>query len=200
MSPTTTPKASAQTASPIENFAISGCNTAASGLNPFSCSYGADALEVTPSTRASRFFEGPAAGLGRLPLIFQQLPRWRHRPGMDWIAVLRHGAILRTACRAVRSATDTRQRMLPLHSFLALTVISLLCTLGHVSAAQAANDPDLTVSEKELAETYFKDCMKDWDDATHMTRKDWERTCRRVTNDRARFRMQQQLDQRTKQN
>jgi hypothetical protein len=33
-----------------------------------------------------------------------------------------------------------------------------------------------------------------------MTRKDWERTCRRVTNDRARFRMQQQLDQRTKQN
>ena len=85
MSPTTTPKASAQTASTIENFAISGCNTAASGLNPFSCSYGADALEVTPSTRASRFFEGPAAGLGRLPLIFQQLPRWRHWP--EWIGL-----------------------------------------------------------------------------------------------------------------
>jgi hypothetical protein len=90
--------------------------------------------------------------------------------------------------------------MFPLHSFLALMVISLLCTVGHVSAVQAANDPELTVSEKELAETYFKDCMKDWDDATHMTRKDWERTCRRVTNDRARFRMQQQLDQRIKQN
>jgi hypothetical protein len=79
-------------------------------------------------------------------------------------------------------------------------VIALLCTLGHASTALAANDPELTVGEKELAETYFKDCMKDWDDATHMTRRDWERTCRRVTNDRARFRMQQQLDQRTKQN
>jgi hypothetical protein len=90
--------------------------------------------------------------------------------------------------------------MFPSHPFLALVLVSLLCMLGLAATAQAANDPELTVSEKELAETYFKDCMKDWDDATHMTRKDWERTCRRVTNDRARFRMQQQLDQRIKQN
>jgi hypothetical protein len=92
--------------------------------------------------------------------------------------------------------------MFRLRSFPTLTAVGLLCALalGHASTVKAATDPELTVSEKELAETYFKDCMKDWDEATHMTRRDWEITCRRVTSDRARFRMQQQLDPRAKQN
>ena len=30
-------------------------------------------------------------------------------------------------------------------------------------------------------------CLRDWDAATHMTRQEWARTCRRVVSDRAQF-------------
>jgi hypothetical protein len=41
--------------------------------------------------------------------------------------------------------------------------------------------------------------MKDWDSSTHMTKRDWERVCRRVATDRTKFRMQQeQSEQRMK--
>ena len=29
----------------------------------------------------------------------------------------------------------------------------------------------------------FTQCMKDWDAKTHMTKQEWERTCRRVTDE-----------------
>lgn len=34
---------------------------------------------------------------------------------------------------------------------------------------------------------WFTQCMQDWDSTTHMTKKDWERTCRRVTLERTKF-------------
>jgi hypothetical protein len=44
---------------------------------------------------------------------------------------------------------------------------------------------------RKLSDTYFKQCMQDWDAATHMTRTEWERTCRRVVDSRAKFMLDQ---------
>lgn len=44
---------------------------------------------------------------------------------------------------------------------------------------------------RELAATYFKQCIQDWDAGTHMTRKEWERTCRRVVDGRMKFMLDQ---------
>jgi len=41
---------------------------------------------------------------------------------------------------------------------------------------------------RKMSDTYFKQCMNDWDAATHMTKKDWQRTCRRIADERAKFR------------
>jgi hypothetical protein len=40
---------------------------------------------------------------------------------------------------------------------------------------------------REKSDTYYKQCMNDWDAATHMTKKEWQRTCRRITDERANF-------------
>jgi hypothetical protein len=34
---------------------------------------------------------------------------------------------------------------------------------------------------------WFEQCMQDWDAQTHMTKKEWQTTCRRVAEERARF-------------
>ena len=39
---------------------------------------------------------------------------------------------------------------------------------------------------------WFTQCMADWDVATHMTKKEWERTCRRVAIDRTKFLVDEQ--------
>jgi hypothetical protein len=36
---------------------------------------------------------------------------------------------------------------------------------------------------------WFAQCMADWDAATHMSKKDWGRTCRRVAFERTKFLM-----------
>ena len=38
-----------------------------------------------------------------------------------------------------------------------------------------------------MRDTYYKQCMNDWDAATHMTKTEWQRTCRRMTDERANF-------------
>ena len=43
------------------------------------------------------------------------------------------------------------------------------------------------VEIRKLAEEYYQQCLKDWDAATHMTKKEWQRTCRRIVDERAKF-------------
>ena len=81
----------------------------------------------------------------------------------------------------------------------ALSMVGALCAPGHLSIGTALAQ-GLTVEEQQLADTYFSDCAKDWDTSTHMTRMEWERTCRRVATERARFRIQQPTEPRSKQN
>ena len=37
---------------------------------------------------------------------------------------------------------------------------------------------------RACGEAWFKDCLKDWDSATHMSKNDYARTCRRVVDSR----------------
>jgi hypothetical protein len=43
----------------------------------------------------------------------------------------------------------------------------------------------------ELNRQHLAQCLRDWDAATHMTRQEWARTCRRVVSNRVKFLMQQ---------
>ncbi len=44
---------------------------------------------------------------------------------------------------------------------------------------------------KNRGEAWFQQCMQDWDMATHMTKVEWERTCRRVALERTKFLIEQ---------
>ena len=50
------------------------------------------------------------------------------------------------------------------------------------TAAKAA-DPDTD---------FLGQCLRDWDAGTHMTRREWARTCRRVANNRRKFLREQE--------
>ncbi|MET0193183.1 MAG: hypothetical protein ABW200_07395 [Hyphomicrobiaceae bacterium] len=101
--------------------------------------------------------------------------------------------------RAVGSATEGGQHMLRSCALFAISMLGTLCAPGQPTIATAVAQI-LTVEEQQLADTYFSDCAKDWDASTHMTRVEWDRTCRRVATERARFRIQQQTEPRSKQN
>ena len=64
---------------------------------------------------------------------------------------------------------------------------SLITMIGTAQAQTA-----VAKSEEELVKSNFDQCMKDWDSTTHMTKRDWERVCRRVATDRGKFRSQQE--------
>ena len=55
-------------------------------------------------------------------------------------------------------------------------------------SAETKPNAKMTPAEmRQLSDEYFKQCMQDWDAATHMTKQDWQRTCRRVADNRAHF-------------
>jgi len=41
------------------------------------------------------------------------------------------------------------------------------------------------------SDSYFKQCLDDWDAATHMTKVEWQRTCRRIADERSKFMAEQ---------
>ena len=67
----------------------------------------------------------------------------------------------------------------------------VLLLLGSLSLALAGgavvaqND-----SSQRLFTQYFETCMKDWDRATSMSKEEWRRTCRRLADQRAKFRVE----------
>lgn len=57
---------------------------------------------------------------------------------------------------------------------------------------EAKPNPKAQADEiRKTADTYFKQCLEDWDAATHMTKREWERTCRRVVQSRTKFMLDQ---------
>ncbi|HEU0059381.1 MAG TPA: hypothetical protein VFR19_05845 [Hyphomicrobiaceae bacterium] len=85
---------------------------------------------------------------------------------------------------------------------LALPLVIMACPLAaHAqSAAQPKSEPATgtaptgTVPKADCrgtpetiracGEAWFKDCLKDWDSATHMSKSDYAKTCRRVVDSR----------------
>ncbi|HEY7548752.1 MAG TPA: hypothetical protein VH913_04445 [Hyphomicrobiaceae bacterium] len=49
----------------------------------------------------------------------------------------------------------------------------------------AAAKPD--AKKADSGADYLAQCLRDWDAATHMTRQEWARTCRRVVSNRVKF-------------
>ena len=73
-----------------------------------------------------------------------------------------------------------------------------LLSLILAGAAASAENSSSTQS-RELQAQYFDTCMNDWDTATHMTKEEWSRTCRRLADERVKFRLEHGGDFKPKQ-
>jgi hypothetical protein len=74
---------------------------------------------------------------------------------------------------------DQGYRMRPLIYALSLVVVS--------GGAYAQSDPrpkSATSNDGARLAAMYSQCMQDWDAGTHLTKQDWERTCRRLMQER----------------
>jgi hypothetical protein len=55
----------------------------------------------------------------------------------------------------------------------------------------SAKSPDQIKAIHARGAEYLAQCMQDWEPATHMSKRDWERTCRRVVQERVKFLLEQ---------
>jgi len=77
-------------------------------------------------------------------------------------------------------------------TFLARMLVvsmTMLCTSASVASAESVKPPALVGDPKALAgqasarqahDAAVADCERMWDQGTHMTRREWAQTCRRV--------------------
>jgi len=90
-------------------------------------------------------------------------------------------------------------RLLLLAGFLLVAAANVSAQSGAGSegpaAAPAAPKPQIADTKSKSAAPkrgddsaeYLEQCLRDWDAATHMTRQEWARTCRRVVENRTKF-------------
>jgi hypothetical protein len=72
-----------------------------------------------------------------------------------------------------------------------MCVVRLLVSLSLISAsAVALGQNDASEKFRGLYAKYFETCMKDWERGTRMTKAEWSRTCRRLANQRVKFRLE----------
>jgi hypothetical protein len=70
--------------------------------------------------------------------------------------------------------------------YAAALAISATSAVAQSTTQQAAKRQ--TYESALLDETSrVKECMKQWDRSTHMTKKEWEATCRRVAKERVKY-------------
>lgn len=53
--------------------------------------------------------------------------------------------------------------------------------------APAKDDTESTAQVRKRSDEYFAQCVGDWEVATHMSKQDWAKTCRRVVDRRVKF-------------
>ena len=53
--------------------------------------------------------------------------------------------------------------------------------------APGKDDTQSTTQLRKRSDEYFAQCMRDWEVATHMSKQDWAKTCRRVVDGRVKF-------------
>jgi hypothetical protein len=67
---------------------------------------------------------------------------------------------------------------------LILTASAAVAQSGMSPAATGNAGTEAWLAEEQ---SRFAQCMRDWDAKTHMTKRQWERTCRRVTDERIKY-------------
>jgi hypothetical protein len=72
---------------------------------------------------------------------------------------------------------------------MACLAISLLSLVSGAHGLSAQNESSKAF--RELYDEYYTTCVADWDAATHMTKEDWNETCRRLAEERVKFRLEQ---------
>jgi hypothetical protein len=93
---------------------------------------------------------------------------------------------------------------------LAMSLLLVACTgaaqaqpaapASKESSPPATSKGDCRGSADEIracGEAWLKDCVKDWDSATHMSKQDYARTCRRVVENRVKALIEQNRTQNT---
>ena len=70
---------------------------------------------------------------------------------------------------------------------LAVTLIMSAMAAANQSAAQQASKRQTYDAALLDERARVKECMKTWDRTTHMTKKEWEQTCRRVAKERIKY-------------
>ncbi|MBO0766937.1 MAG: hypothetical protein J2P50_20420 [Hyphomicrobiaceae bacterium] len=67
------------------------------------------------------------------------------------------------------------------------SIIPPTAPAAKADAAKSGASVKADAPKPESSADYLAQCLKDWDAATHMTRAQWARTCRRVATNRVRF-------------
>ena len=72
-----------------------------------------------------------------------------------------------------------------------MRVSLLVCSMLLLAASGMAQAQvsGRTQSAEELRADWLRQCMQDWESSTHMTKREWERVCRRVVDDRVKATM-----------
>jgi hypothetical protein len=91
--------------------------------------------------------------------------------------------------RSLRPRQCAKLNNVTLGALMRTLLLPASLSLTLAGTAVLAHNDSSTMSRKVLAE-YFEKCMNDWDATTHMTKKDWERTCRRLADQRVKFRLE----------
>ena len=60
-------------------------------------------------------------------------------------------------------------------------------TVNPKPEAPGKDDTESTVQQRKRSDEYFAQCVRDWEVATHMSKQDWAKTCRRVVDRRVKF-------------
>jgi hypothetical protein len=85
----------------------------------------------------------------------------------------------------------TMRKLSLLSSFLCLVAVDIA-----FAQSEPKPTPDVRPQSEEgvssaqlrdLTAQYFAECMRDWEVATHMSKQEWESTCRRVVDGRVKF-------------
>jgi hypothetical protein len=82
-----------------------------------------------------------------------------------------------------------------MRAFVGVCLLLVVIICGDAQAqtpVPGAKKQVLDESEEGMRAQWLRTCANDWDAATHMTKKEWDRVCRRVTEQRVRFRIDQQ--------
>jgi len=81
----------------------------------------------------------------------------------------------------------------PLYDYRERNMRALVCAMALATfwTAAAAETPAEQAAKRRAAlldeNARHKECMKLWDRSTHMTKRDWENTCRRVDAERVKY-------------